>query len=76
MEVVYQVPTSKQIARQCNRDERLQVHTLYNITGYERDEICLQLNLTPDQVRYALTHRLTPQKKTKCGRKILLNPPQ
>lgn len=34
---------------------------------------CIQLNLTPGQVQYALSHRVTPQKK-KSGRRPLLSP--
>ncbi|KAH8802969.1 hypothetical protein F5884DRAFT_803852 [Xylogone sp. PMI_703] len=35
----------------------------------------LQLNVTPSQIRYALSHRLTPQ-KVKSGSQPLLNPSQ
>lgn len=75
MESFYNVPTPKTPRKQCSRDTRLQIQTLYAYAGFTQDEIALQLNLTRNQVRYALAHRLTPQKKN-CGRKALLNTPQ
>jgi hypothetical protein len=73
----YFVPTPKTPTRQrmATRDDRLRCQTLYLYSGFTQDEIALQLNLTRDQVQYALAHRLTPQ-KSRCGRKIALNTPQ
>jgi transposase len=75
MDTVYYVPTPKTKAKDCTRDDRLKIHTLYNYAGYKPADICLQLNLTLDQVYYALSHRLTPQKK-RCGRPTLLDTPR
>lgn len=68
-----EVPTPKTPRRSCTRDERLRVQTLYLHAGWSKDDIALQLNLTPGQVQYAISHRITPQKKN-CGRKPLLGP--
>jgi hypothetical protein len=75
MDTIYYIPTPKQPRRELTRDERLRIHTLFFDAGFTRDQICLQTGFTYDQVRYALTQRLTPQKK-KTGRKVLLNTPQ
>ena len=56
----YEVPTPKTPQRNCTRDERLRVQTLYLHAGWSKDDIALQLNLTPGQVQYAISHRLTP----------------
>jgi transposase len=71
----YEIPTPKTPLRNrnCTRDERLRVQTLYRHAGWSRDDIALQLNLTPRQVDYALTHRVTPQ-KNRSGRRPLLGP--
>lgn len=69
----YRIPTPKTPRRNCTRDERLRAQTLYLHAGWSKDDIALQLNLTPGQVQYALTHRVTPQKK-KSGRRPLLGP--
>jgi hypothetical protein len=71
----YEIPTPKTPLRNrnCTRDQRLQAQTLYRHAGWSRDDIALQLNLTPGQVDYALTHRVTPQKK-RSGRRPLLGP--
>lgn len=71
----YSVPTPKTPRKECTRDERLKVQTLYFDAGFTQDQIALQLKLTPRQVQYALDHRLTPQ-KSRCGRKPFLNTPQ
>lgn len=69
----YEVPTPKTPTRDCNRDQRLRAQTLYFDAKWRVDEIALQLNLTIDQVKYALRHRVTPQ-KTRSGRRPLLGP--
>lgn len=69
------IPTPKTPRKQCTRDDRLRIETLYFTAGFTQDEIALQLNVTRRQVQYALSHRLTPQKQAR-GRKILLNTPQ
>ncbi|KAL2068086.1 hypothetical protein VTL71DRAFT_16184 [Oculimacula yallundae] len=73
LDVVYEVPTPKTPYRNCTRDDRLRAQTLYFYAGWSKDDIALQLNLTPGQVQYAISHRLTPQ-KTKSGRRPLLGP--
>jgi hypothetical protein len=79
METEYHVPTPKTPTKQRSletiRDKRIKVYTLYFDTGWTHSQIALQLNLTIDQVRYALAYRLTPQ-KAKTRRRILLNTPQ
>jgi hypothetical protein len=78
MDQTWSVPTPKTPRKrqlECTRDDRLRVQTLYFDAGFTYDQIVLQTNLTPGQVRYALDHRLTPQKK-RSGRKVLLNTPQ
>lgn len=71
------IPTPKTPSRrkESTRDERLRIQTLYFDAGWTQAQIALQLNLTRDQVRYALQHRITPQ-KTRSGCKPLLNTPQ
>jgi hypothetical protein len=69
------VSTPKTPTKQCTRDDRLRIQTLYFEAGYTQDQIILQLGCTKGQVQYALTHRLTPQKHAR-EKKILLNTPQ
>ncbi|KAH8790815.1 hypothetical protein F5882DRAFT_291623, partial [Hyaloscypha sp. PMI_1271] len=69
----YQIPIPKTPTKDCTRDQRLRVQTLFFDARWTRDEIALQLNLTIDQVKYALRHRVTPQ-KTRSGRRPLLGP--
>ena len=57
------------------RDERLRIQTLYFDAGWTQEAIALQLNLSLGQIKYALSHRITPQKHC-TGRKIRLNTPQ
>jgi hypothetical protein len=57
----------------CTRDDRLRIQTLYNYAGFSIGQIALQLNLTKRQIKYALSHRLTPQKQ-KSGRRPFLGP--
>ena len=61
--------------KECTRDNRIRIQTLYFDAGFIEDQIALQLNLTPQQVQYALANRLTPQKHLQ-GRKPFLNTPQ
>ena len=72
---LYSVPTPKTPHKQCTRDDRIRIETLYFDAGFTEDEIALQLNKTPRQVGYALAHWLTPQKHLR-GRKPRLNTPQ
>ena len=60
MESVYSVPTPKTPTKDCTRDDRLRVHSLYFDAGWDIGQIALQLNLTLRQVRYALQHRVPP----------------
>ena len=69
------MPTPKTPRKQCTRDDRLRIETLFFQANFSQAQIALQLNLTPRQVSYALTHRLTPQKQ-RCGRMPALNTPQ
>jgi hypothetical protein len=76
MESQISVPTPKTYGRkELTRDDQLRVQTLYSDAGFTRAQICLQTGYSYDQVTFALSHRLTPQKK-KTGRHILLNTPQ
>jgi transposase len=61
--------------QQLTRDDRLRISTLYYDAGFTQDDIVLQTGYTRNQVQWALSHRLTPQKYTR-GRKALLNTPQ
>jgi hypothetical protein len=67
------IPTPKTPTKDCSRDTQLQVQTLFFHTGFTKEEICLQLNLTLRQVKYALAHRVTPQ-KNRSGRRPFLSP--
>jgi hypothetical protein len=67
----YYVPTPKTPQHNTTRDTRLKVQTLYLHAGWTKDDIALQLNLTPSQVQYAIRHRVTPQ-KNRSGRRPLL----
>jgi hypothetical protein len=51
------------------RDQRLQVQTLHDV-GFTYSQISNQLSLSLRQVRYALSHRITPKKHS--GRPSLL----
>ena len=53
---LYSVPTPKTPHKQCTRDDRIRIETLYFDVGFTEDEIALQLNKTPRQVGYALAH--------------------
>ncbi len=76
MEASYSIPIPKTPRKQCSRDDRLRIETLYFDAGFTQGEIALQLYpITLAQIKYALSHRLTPQKQ-RCGRKVLLRTPQ
>src|SRR5579871_5903597 len=75
MDTTFHIPTPKQSKRELLRDERLCVQTLFFDANHTRSQICLETGYTYGQVCYAITHRLTPQKK-RCGRKVILNTPQ
>ncbi|EPE35500.1 Homeo [Glarea lozoyensis ATCC 20868] len=75
MDSQYSVPTPKTPRKQLSRDDRLRIETLYFDANFTQAQIALQLNISPRQVGYTLSYRLTPQKQ-KCGRKVLLNTPQ
>jgi ketohexokinase/beta-glucosidase len=70
----YSVPTPKTPHKNCTRDDHVRIQTLFLHAGFTKDEIALQLNLTLNQVKYALRHQLTPQKKQHSGRYPLLGP--
>jgi hypothetical protein len=75
-QTLYSIPTPKTPRRkECTRDDRLRIETLYFNAGFTQHDIALQLNFTPAQVQYALCHRLTPQRRAR-GRKAVLNTPQ
>ena len=69
----YNVFTPKTKGQNCTRDDRLRIQTLYFKAGYTRAQIVLQLHVTIDQVKYAISHRLTPQKQ-RTGRRPFLSP--
>lgn len=71
----YSIPTPKTPQKICTRDDHLRIQTLFFYAGWTRDDIALQLNLSLRQVKYALSHRLTPQ-KSRCGRNPLLGSPE
>jgi hypothetical protein len=75
MEPILSIPTPKTPQKSTSRDQRLRVQTLYFDARWTQDQIALQLNLSLGQVKYALSHRVTPQKH-RTGRKVLLNTPQ
>ena len=65
---------SKEHCPETTRDDRIRIQTalLFKIPW---EQICKVLKVTPRQIQYARTHRLTPQ-KTKAGRKPLIRTPQ
>jgi len=65
----------KQGKQELTRDQRLRVQILFNNVHYTVSQIALETGYTLRQIRYALAHRLTPQKQ-KTGRRVLLNTPQ
>jgi len=69
----YEVPTPKTPYKNCNRDNRIRIQTLFFQAGWSKLEIALQLNLTLKQVKYALSYRFIPQKQ-RFGRRPLLGP--
>ena len=75
MDSQYHIPTPKTPSKSTTRDDRLRIETLYFTAGFTISQIALQLNLTPRQIAYALSHPLTPQHRHK-GRKAYLNTPQ
>ena len=77
MDSTFYVPTPKQASKhdELTRDQRLRVQTLFNDAHYTVSQIALQTGYTERQIRYALAHRLTPQKH-RTGRRVLLNTPQ
>ena len=75
MDSTWSVPVPKTPRKTTTRDQRLKCQTLYFDAGWTQTDIALQLNLTPDQVSYALSHRLTPQHH-RSGRRVYLNTPQ
>jgi hypothetical protein len=75
MESTYKVPVPKQPSPQLTRDDRLRIQTLFFDANHTRAQICLETPYTYDQICYAITHCLTPQKRKTKGR-ILLNTPQ
>ena len=75
METTYSVPTPKTPRKETSRDTRLKIQTLYFDAGWSWDDICLQLDVTPRQIQYALATRLTPQKH-RTGRHPFLDTPK
>ena len=59
MELSISIP--KTLRKHTTCDDRLRIETLYYEANWSVDNICLQLNLKPNQVYYALNYRLTPQ---------------
>lgn len=69
----YSIPTPKTPCKTCTRDDHVRIQTLFLHAGFTKEEIALQLNLTLDQIKYALRHQLTTQ-KSRTGRRPLLGP--
>src|ERR1700733_6422153 len=69
----YSIPTPKTPQKLCTRDDHLRIQTLFFNASWTKDDIALQLNVSLRQIKYALNHRLTPQ-KSRCGRYPLLGP--
>jgi hypothetical protein len=68
----YSIPTPKTPTRHnCNRDDRIRIQALFYDARFSKPQIVLQLNLTIDQVKYALRHRTTPQKQPSGRRPFL-----
>jgi hypothetical protein len=66
----FSIPTPKTPTKHKNltRDDRLCIQTLFFHAGFTKDQIALQLpHVSIDQIKYAISHRLTPQ-KTRSGR--------
>jgi len=63
-------PKTKECLPETTRDDRIRIQTalLFNIP---HDQICKVLKVTPRQIQYACTYRLTPQ-KSKTGHKPLI----
>ncbi len=55
-------PPCTPVRKQLTRDLRLQVCTLHDV-GFQYVRIASSLDISQDQIRYALNHRLTPQNK-------------
>jgi hypothetical protein len=66
----YSIPIPK-IRYHLTRDDRHRVQTLFFHAGWTKSQIALQLNLTERQIKYALSHQVTPQKKHSGGRTFL-----
>ena len=73
LEAEYYIPTPKTPTQDTTRDERLRAQTLFFDAGWSKPQIAFQLDLTLDQVKYALRNRITPQ-KTRSGRRPYLGP--
>jgi transposase len=55
-----------------SRDQRIKIHTLQSHSHKTYSEIAQDVECSLNQVKYAITHRLTPQKH-RCGRYLLLS---
>jgi hypothetical protein len=55
-----------------SRDQRIKIHTLQSHSHKTHLEIAQDVECSLNQVRYAIIHRLTPQKH-RCGRHLLLS---
>lgn len=76
MQSTQRVPVPKQPKEpDLSRDERLRIQVLFFDAHLTRSQICLQTGYTYNQICYAISHRLTPQKQ-RTGRRIKLNTPQ
>ena len=75
MESTYSIPTPKTKSPELTRNQRFRIQVLFNDANYTVSQIALQTGHSERQIRYALAHRLTPQKRN-SGWKVLLNTPQ
>jgi hypothetical protein len=55
-----------------SRDQRIKIHILYTYSDKTYLEIAQNIEYSLNQVRYAIIHRLIPQ-KYRCGRYLLLS---
>jgi len=69
----YSVSTPKTPIKNTTRDEMIRAQILFFDAGWSKPQIALQLDLILDQVKYALRHRVTPQKQY-LGRRPFLGP--
>jgi hypothetical protein len=68
-----ELPSTPRRQQELTRDERLRFRILYYDAKWPMYKICKLLGCTVRQAQYALDTQPTPQRKGKCGRKVLIN---